>query len=80
MFFCVVLFFVLFLFVIFIKISKFALPGVMLMYEQTSNERKKESDISRFLRSYRDMNHNIPQTLITSAFVGGEFSPSFLSP
>ena len=26
----------------FIKISKFALPGVMLMYERTSNERKKE--------------------------------------
>ena len=32
----------LFLFFIFIKISKFALPGVMLMYERTSNERKKE--------------------------------------
>ena len=31
-----------FVFVFFIKISKFALPGVMLMYERTSNERKKE--------------------------------------
>ena len=29
------------LFCFFIKISKFALPGVMLMYEQTSIERKK---------------------------------------
>ena len=27
----------------FIKISKFALPGVMLMYERTSKDRKKES-------------------------------------
>ena len=35
-------------------------------------------DISRFLRSYRDMNHDIPQTLITGAFVGGEFSQSRL--
>ena len=26
----------------FIKISKFALPGVMLMYERTSKDRKKE--------------------------------------
>ena len=26
----------------FIKISKFALPGVMLIYERTSNERMKE--------------------------------------
>ena len=33
-FFCVVLFFVLFLFFYFIKISKFALPGVMLKYER----------------------------------------------
>ena len=40
-FFC---FFFLFLFVFyFIKISKFALPGVMLMYERTSKDRKKES-------------------------------------
>ena len=31
-----------FLFFIFIKISKFALPGVMLMYERTSKDRKKE--------------------------------------
>ena len=36
-FFCVVLFFVFY----FIKISKFALPGVMLMYERTSKDRKK---------------------------------------
>ena len=27
----------------FIKISKFALPGVMLMYERTSKDRKKEN-------------------------------------
>ena len=42
-FFCVVLFcfFVFFVFY-FIKISKFALPGVMLMYERTSKDRKKE--------------------------------------
>ena len=41
-----VCFFVLFLFFIFIKISKFALPGVMLMYERTSNERKKERNFT----------------------------------
>ena len=35
-------------------------------------------DISRFLRLYRDMNHNILQTLITGAFVEGEFSQSRL--
>ena len=35
-------------------------------------------NISRFLRSYRDMNHNLRQTLITGAFVGGEFSQSKL--
>ena len=40
-FFCVVLFFVFFVFN-FIKIFKFALPGVMLMYERTSKDRKKE--------------------------------------
>ena len=44
MFFCVVFFlffFLCFLFFYFIKISKFALPGVMLMYERTSKDRKK---------------------------------------
>ena len=41
MFFCVVLFFFCVVFVFhFIKISKFALPGVMLMYERTSIYRK----------------------------------------
>ena len=35
-FFCVVFVFY------FIRISKFALPGVMLMYELTSKDRKKE--------------------------------------
>ena len=40
MFFCVVFFCVVFYF---IKISKFALPGVMLMYERTSKDRKKVS-------------------------------------
>ena len=42
--FCVFLccfFFVFFVFY-FIKISKFALPGVMLIYERTSKDRKKE--------------------------------------
>ena len=43
-FFCVVLFVFCAVFVFyFIKISKFALPGVMLMYERTSIDRKKES-------------------------------------
>ena len=41
-FFVLFFFFVCFLFFYFIKISKFALPGVMLMYERTSKERKKE--------------------------------------
>ena len=41
-FFVLFCFFVLFLFFYFIKISKFALPGVMLMYERTSIDRKKE--------------------------------------
>ena len=41
MFFCVVLFFCDVFVYYFIKISKFALPGVMLMYERTSNERKE---------------------------------------
>ena len=36
-------FFVFFAFFYFIKISKFALPGVILMYERTSKERKKET-------------------------------------
>ena len=39
-FLCCFVFCVVFVFY-FIKISKFALPGVMLMYERTSNERKK---------------------------------------
>ena len=47
MFFCVVLFFVFFVFY-FIKISKFALPGVMLMYERTSKDRKEKSQISDY--------------------------------
>ena len=33
----------------FIKISKFALPGVMLIYERTSKDRKKERKITRTL-------------------------------
>ena len=41
-FFCVVLFFCVVFVFYFIKISKFALPGVMLMYERTSIDRKKE--------------------------------------
>ena len=40
-FFCVFFFCVFFYFIYFIKISKFALPGVMLMYERTSKDRKK---------------------------------------
>ena len=31
----------------FIKISKFALPGVMLIYERTSKDRKKERQWSK---------------------------------
>ena len=42
-FFCVVFFFFLcFVFFYFFKISKFALPGVMLIYERTSIDRKKK--------------------------------------
>ena len=43
MFFCVVLFFFLFCFcfVFFIKISKFALPGVMLKFDDRKKEREK---------------------------------------
>ena len=41
-FFLVVLFFCVVFVFYFIKISKFALPGVMLMYERTSIDRKKE--------------------------------------
>ena len=42
MFFFFFFFFVLFFFFYFIKISKFALPGVMLMYEQNSIDRKRK--------------------------------------
>ena len=42
--------FLCFLFFYFIKISKFALPGVMLIYERTSKDRKKE----RTTGEYRD--------------------------
>ena len=45
MFFCVVLFFCVVFVFYFIKISKFALPGVMLMYERTSINRKKERKV-----------------------------------
>ena len=41
-------FFLCFLFFYFIKISKFALPGVMLMYERTSKDRKKGCLVSIF--------------------------------
>ena len=40
-------FFLVFFVFYFIKISKFALPGVMLMYERTSKDRKKESFASQ---------------------------------
>ena len=39
-FLCCFVFFALFFY--FFKISKFALPGVMLMYERTSKDRKKD--------------------------------------
>ena len=52
--FFVCVFFVLFLFFIFIKISKFALPGVMLMYERTSNERKKEREPVNIIKQMFD--------------------------
>ena len=49
-------FFVFFFFVFFvfysIKISKLALPGVMLMYERTSKDRKKERKENRFVQEY----------------------------
>ena len=48
-FFVLFCFFVFFFLFYFIKISKFAFPGVMLMYERTSNERKKERMKSRIL-------------------------------
>ena len=41
-------FFVLFLFFYFIKISKFTLPGVMLMYERTSKDRKRKKEKRAF--------------------------------
>ena len=44
-FFCVVFFLCVFFVFYFIKISKFALPGVMLMYERNSKERKKEARV-----------------------------------
>ena len=37
----------------FIKISKFALPGVMLMYERTSKDRKKERKIVKVIDSVK---------------------------
>ena len=50
MFFCAVLVFY------FIKISKFALPGVMLMYERTSIVRKKERKKERINICYPSTN------------------------
>ena len=44
-FFLLLCFFVLFLFFYFIKISKFALPGVMFKYERTSKDRKRKKEI-----------------------------------
>ena len=49
-FFCVVFFCVVFFVFYLIKISKFALPGVMLMYERTSKDRKKENNIYNIYR------------------------------
>ena len=50
-FFCVVLFVCVVFVFYFIKISKFALPGVMLKYEQTSIDRQKESLVLRVVIS-----------------------------
>ena len=52
MFFCVFFFFY------FIKISKFALPGVMLMYERTSKDRKKERKFLSVLK--QGSNEDVP--------------------
>ena len=49
--FCVVFFFY------FIKISKFTLPGVLLMYERTSIDRKKESIIHEHATCMYFKNH-----------------------
>ena len=48
MFFCVFLFFCVVFVFYFFKISEFALPGVMLMYERTSIDRKKENRKRKF--------------------------------
>ena len=48
-FFCVFFFCVFFVFYS-IKISKFALPGVMLMYERTSKDRKKEREQANYVQ------------------------------
>ena len=41
---CCCLFFLFLFFLFFIKISKLALPGVMLKYERASNDRKKTGE------------------------------------
>ena len=61
-FFCVVMFFLCCFVFYFIKISKFALPGVMLMYEGTSNERKKETE--RLLMGRKKSNQTKNKTKI----------------
>ena len=45
--FCIVLFFCVVFVFYFIKISKSALPGVMLMYERTSIVRKKDISFNK---------------------------------
>ena len=67
MFFVLLFFCVVFLFY-FIKISKFALPGVMLMYERTSNGRKKERKKERKGENGRYVGREgIPMAMDTSS-------------
>ena len=52
----------------FIKISKFALPGVMLMYERTSKDRKKERKKEKGEKSAEEI-----YRFTTTAFILGSF-------
>ena len=78
-FFCFFVFFLFFFCVFFvfyfIKISKFALPGVMLMYERTSKDRKKKRkynirpgpEVIKFLSCSTEQSTNF-QLLIKSKY------------
>ena len=72
-------FFVLFCFFVFcvfyfIKISKFALPGVMLIYERTSKDRKKERKKEPDHRILRSSGSSLlPQTASSLVSFPGQF-------